>query len=80
VDRLYFEEIGSNEHSIKLWIQSLALVSVQGKKFGTRLGWGTGGDTGPQLKGLESMFFTPTDYNILPYRHNCTKNGDWVNT
>lgn len=78
VDRLFFEELGSNEHSIKLWIQSLALVSVQGKKFGTRLGWGTGGDTGPQLQGLEKMFFTPTDYNILPYKHNCTKNGEYV--
>jgi hypothetical protein len=49
VDRLFFEELGSNEHATKLWIQSLALVSVQGNKFGTRLGWGTGGDTGPQL-------------------------------
>ncbi len=78
VDRLYFEEIGSNEHSIKLWIQSLALVSVQGNKFGTRLGWGTGGDVGPQLQGLEKMFFHPTDYNILPYKHNCTKNGEYV--
>lgn len=78
VDRLYFEEIGSNEHSIKLWTQSLALVSVQGNKFGTRLGWGTGGDTGPQLQGLEAMFYKPQGHNILPYKHNCTKNGTYV--
>lgn len=40
VDRLFFEEFGSNEHAIKLWIQSLALVSIQGVKFGTRLQYG----------------------------------------
>ena len=78
VDRIFFEEAGSNEHLIKLWIQSLALVSVQGNKFGTRIAFGTGGDEGPQLQGLEKMFFNPGDYNILPYRHKYTKNGEFV--
>ena len=80
VDRLFFEEAGSNENLTKLWIQSLALVSVQGKKFGTRIQFGTGGDTGPQLAGLEKMFFDPVGFNILPYRHNYTKNGEYALT
>lgn len=80
VDRLFFEEAGSNENLTKLWIQSLALVSVQGKKFGTRIQFGTGGDTGPQLAGLEKMFFDPIGFNILPYRHNYTKNGEYALT
>lgn len=78
VDRLFFEEAGSNENLTKLWIQSLALVSVQGNKFGTRIQFGTGGDTGPQLIGLEKMFFNPEAYNVLPYKHNYSKNGEYI--
>ncbi len=38
----------------------------------------TGGDTGPQLIGLEKMFFNPEAYNVLPYKHNYSKNGEYI--
>jgi len=40
----------------------------------------TGGDTGPQLIGLEKMFFNPDNYNVLPYRHKYSKDGEYVLT
>lgn len=80
VDRLFFEEAGSNENLTKLWTQSLALVSIQGNKFGTRIQFGTGGDTGPQLIGLEKIFYNPQNFKVLPYRHNFTKTGTYVLT
>lgn len=40
VERLVFEEAGSNQNLIKSWIQGNALVELGGKKIGTRI---TGG-------------------------------------
>ena len=42
VDRLFFEESGSNPMLIKTYLQSTALVEILGNKFGTRFVWGTG--------------------------------------
>lgn len=80
VDRLFFEESGSNPMLIKTYLQSTALVEILGNKFGTRFVWGTGGDSGPALEGLSKMFYNPGGYNFLPYKHNHTKDGDIVYT
>lgn len=80
VDRLFFEESGSNPMLIKTYLQSTALVEILGNKFGTRFVWGTGGDSGPALEGLSKMFYNPGGYNFLPYKHNHTKDGDTVLT
>lgn len=80
VDRLFFEESGSNPMLIKTYLQSTALVEILGNKFGTRFVWGTGGDSGPALEGLSKMFYNPGGYNFLPYKHNHTKDGDVVYT
>lgn len=80
VERLFFEEAGSNPILVTAYNQSEALVSVLGRRIGTRFVWGTGGDEGPQLAGLASMFYNPKDYDILPYLHNHTDNGQPVYT
>lgn len=80
IDRLFLEESGSNPILVKTYLQGNALVEVLGKKFGTRFVWGTGGDSGPALAGLSSMFYNPEGFNILPYYHNHTRNGEYVYT
>lgn len=79
IDRLFFEESGSNPQLLKTYLQGEALVTVLGEKVGTRFVWGTGGDTGG-MEGLSKMFYNPQGYGILPYRHNCTKNEEYVLT
>lgn len=78
IDRLFFEEAGSNPYLVKTYLQGNPLVEILGEKFGTRFVWGTGGDSGPHLKGLASMFNNPETYNILPYRHNYTRSGEYT--
>lgn len=79
-DRLFFEEAGSNPVLIKTYLQSKALVEISGRKFGTRLVWGTGGDSGPALAGLSEIFNNPEGFGVLPYRHSYTKTGEQVLT
>lgn len=79
IDRLFFEESGSNPCLVKTYLQGNALVEVLGNKIGTRFVWGTGGDQGG-MDGLSSIFYNPTGFNVLPYRHNCTKDGEYVLT
>lgn len=41
----------------------------------------TGGDSDPKaLDGLSQMFYNPEAYNILPYKHNFTSDGQYVKT
>lgn len=75
VERLIFEEIGSNPVSVTSWIQGNALVELGGTKIGTRIGGGTGGDSGPQLEGLARMFNNPLGFNVLPYKNSHTRDG-----
>lgn len=80
VDLLLFEEAGSNPVLLKTYIQSNALVEILGNKFGTRVVWGTGGDSGASLAGLSKMFYNPKGYNVLPFKHNFSKTGEYVDT
>lgn len=77
-DRIFYEEFGSDAISVTKWNQSEALVKILGKKIGTRFAWGTGGDSGPFLAGLEKMFLDPRAFGGLPYRHKQTKNGEYM--
>lgn len=77
-DLLLMEEAGSNPILVKTYLQSRALVEISGQKFGVRVIWGTGGDSGPNLAGLSEIFNNPDAFNILPYRHSYTKTGEQV--
>ena len=62
------------------YIQSRALVEILGQKFGIRVVFGTGGDQSKALEGLKKMFYNPTGFQVLPYHHNYTQSGDYVDT
>lgn len=74
-ERLIFEEAGSNKNMITSWIQGDALVNLGGEKVGLKICGGTGGDSGPNLAGLASMFRDPMSYNVLPYKNFYNRNN-----
>lgn len=76
VDILFYEESGSWPNWKKAFLQGDALVGIGGSKFGIKLGWGTGGDSGPALAGIADAFYHWNAYDILPHRHNYTKTGE----
>ncbi len=80
IDILMYEEAGSWPDLKKAWIQGDALVTVAGRRFGVKMAWGTGGDSGPGLSGLSDIFLDPASYGCLPYRHRCTRDGRSVLT
>lgn len=80
VERLFLEEIGSNKVFKKTFLQGEALITVMGKKIGTRLAWGTGGDDGPAVEGISDMVNNPDVFNILKHRHNYTSDGTYIET
>lgn len=75
VERLIYEEAGSQPKLIKAWIQGNALVEIGGEKIGVRIAGGTGGDSGIALAGLSQMFNNPRAYNVLPYKNKYTRDG-----
>lgn len=79
-DLLFYEEGGSWPNLLKAYIQGDALVGVTGNKFGIKIVGGTGGDSGPALEGLRTIFEKPNSYDVLPFRHNYTSTGDTVLT
>lgn len=78
VERLFFEEIGSNKVFTKSYLQGEALVTVMGRKIGTRIAWGTGGDSGPAVEGIRELANNPEVFNILPHYHNYTPDGRYI--
>jgi hypothetical protein len=79
-DILMYEESGSWPNWKKAFIQGDALIDIQGQRFGIKLAWGTGGDSGPALEGVAAAFHDPRGYDVLPYKHNYTKEGTYVET
>ena len=79
-DILMYEESGSWPNWKKAFIQGDALIDIQGQRFGIKLAWGTGGDSGPALEGVAAAFHDPKGYDVLPYKHNYTKEGTYVET
>lgn len=74
-DLLIYEESGSWPKWKKAFMQGDALVGIQGARFGIKMAWGTGGDSGPALEGLADAYEKPWVYDALPYRHNYTMDG-----
>jgi hypothetical protein len=44
------------------------------------LTWGTGGDHGPALAGLSTIFYNPEAYKVLPYKNNYNMKREVVYT
>jgi hypothetical protein len=40
----------------------------------------TGGDFGKPLEGLKKIYYHPRAFKVLPYRHNLTQTGEYVET
>lgn len=75
VDRLLFEEAGSNPILSTSWTQGTALVELGGARVGIKIAWGTGGDMGPALAGLAKMFEDPLSAGVLPYKNFYSDDG-----
>ena len=56
-------------------VQGRALCEVQGIIRGIQCFGGTGGDKGPALAGLKSIYYNPRSYKVLPFRHCWTSDG-----
>lgn len=68
--KVYVEEGGSFPLLIDAYISTRPLVEQGGSVFGQILIWGTGGEQGPGIAGLEELFRNPLAYNCLPHE-NC---------
>lgn len=77
-ERLFFEEIGSDKIFKEKYLQGEALITVMGRKIGTRIAWGTGGDSGPSVEGIRDLTNNPRTYNVLPFRHNYTPDKRYI--
>lgn len=77
-DLLIYEESGSWPKWKKAFEQGDALVGIQGAKFGIKMAWGTGGDSGPALEGLADAYEHPEVYDALPHRHKYTASGEEI--
>lgn len=80
VQMLFLEEAGSNPILETSFIKAEELVTVGGNKIGVIVAAGTGGDEGPQLAGLNKVYYHPSDFKVLQFHHNYTEDGTWVNT
>ena len=75
VDRLFFEEAGSNPKLAESWIKADALVALGGIHFGTRIAGGTGGEN-MALQGLSDIFLDPDAFNVLPFKNYDSQDGN----
>ena len=75
-DLLIYDEAGSWPDLKKAVIQGEALVNIGGTRFGIKIIGGTGGDKGPALDGLKSIYYNPEAYDVLPFRHCYTQTGE----
>lgn len=80
VQMLFLEEAGSNPILEVSFIKAEELVTVGGNKIGVIVAAGTGGDEGPALAGLNKVYYHPWDFKVLPFHHNYTEDGSWVDT
>lgn len=80
VQMLFLEEAGSNPILETSFIKAEELVTVGGNKIGVIVAAGTGGDEGAQLAGLNKVYYHPWDFKVLPFHHNYTEDGSWVET
>lgn len=65
-----FEEGGSFPNLESSWMTAKALAEEGGVKFSMMCVWGTGGEQGPGIAGLENIFSNPDVFDCLPFE-NC---------
>ena len=75
VDLLIYDEAGSWMDLTTAVVQGRALCEVQGVIRGIQCFGGTGGDKGPALAGLKSIYYNPKSYKVLPFKHCWTSDG-----
>ena len=77
---LIYEEAGADPVLMKKWVKGTALITVLGgKRVGRKIAFGTGGSSkASSMEGLKKMTLNPVAYNILPVRHNYTKDGKYI--
>ncbi len=68
--KIYYEEGGSFPRVDKAWTICRPLVEQGGIATGVMILWGTGGEQGPGIAGLEDIFKHPKAYNCLEF-DNC---------
>lgn len=78
VDLLIYDEAGSWPDLTTAVVQGQELCEVQGVPRGIMLFGGTGGDFGPPLEGLKTIYYNPKAFKILPFRHKWTQDGTTI--
>ncbi len=73
-----FEEGGSFPKLEDAWMTAKALAEQGGVKFATMMVWGTGGEQGDGIMGLEKIFRKPETFECLPF-DNCWEDGIQAN-
>jgi hypothetical protein len=67
--KVYFEEGGSFPNLKDAVITTRPLVEQGGVTTGQIVVWGTGGEKGPGIEGLEHMFYHPDAYNMMSWEN-----------
>jgi len=65
-DLIFFEEAGKFPNLLPVWVICKNSVEQGSFVIGTMIAYGTGGTEEADYEGLESMFYDPDTYNILP--------------
>lgn len=65
-----FEEFGSFPNGEDAWMTAKDLAQQGGVAFAMMCAWGTGGEQGPGIAGLEKIFLNPDLFDCLPFL-NC---------
>lgn len=78
VDLLIYDEAGSWPGLTTAVVQGQELCEVQGMPRGIQIFGGTGGDFGPPLEGLKKIYYHPRAFKVLPFRHNFTQDGSYI--
>lgn len=67
--KVYFEEGGSFPNLKDAVITTRPLVEQGGVTTGQIVVWGTGGEKGPGIEGLEHIFYHPEAYNMMSWEN-----------
>ncbi len=67
--KVYFEEGGSFPNLKDAIITTRPLVEQGGVTTGQIVVWGTGGEKGPGIEGLEHIFYHPDAYNMMSWEN-----------
>jgi len=67
--KVYFEEGGSFPNLKDAVITTRPLVEQGGITTGQIIVWGTGGEKGPGIEGLEHIFYHPDAYNMMSWEN-----------